>query len=192
MNSNKLQKLAFAAVAALALSLTGGPRASAQDFALSTNAVDYLNFGTLNAEMSYSLTRHWTATASFRYNPFLFGEEGSEVTNRQRTFSAGTRYWPWHVYSGWWFGGKLQWQEFNRGGITSRKSREGFRAGTGASLGYTYMLGKHFNLDFGVGLWTGYEDYTVYQCPVCGLTVEKGKKFFLLPNDLVAALSYIF
>jgi len=176
---------------AVALFAMGG-MCGAQDFAISTNAVDYLNFGTFNAEMSYSVARHWTATAGFKYNPFVFGETGAEFTNRQRSFAAGARYWPWHVYSGWWFSGKVQWQEFNIGGISSRQSREGGRIGAGAALGFTYMLGKHVNLDFGAGLWTGYEDYTVYQCPVCGLTKEKGKKFFVLPNDVAVALSYIF
>lgn len=169
-----------------------GLECGGQDFALSTNALDYLNLGTFNAEMSYSVARHWTATAGFKYNPFIFGDEGAEFTSRQRSFAAGARYWPWHVYSGWWFSGKMQWQEFNVGGITGRRSKEGDRMGAGAAVGFTYMLGKHLNLDFGAGFWAGYEDYTVYLCPVCGVTEEAGKKLFLLPNDVAVALSYIF
>ena len=96
------------------------------------------------------------------------------------------------MYSGWWVGGKLQYQEYNVGGIVSRKTSEGDRLGAGISGGYSYMLGKHFNIDFGLGFWTGYDKFSVYACPVCGVTENSGSKFFILPSDVMIALSYVF
>lgn len=169
-------------------------RAGAQQIALSTELSGYADYGTMSAEISCSVSRHWSASAGVRYNPFLYGggEDGSGVSNRQRAFSAGGRYWLWHVYSGWWFGGKLQYQEYNRGGISSPRTREGDRIGAGLAAGFTYMISKHFNLEVSAGAWGGYDSYRVYDCPVCGLTVEDGQGFFILPHDLALSLSYLF
>ena len=54
------------------------------------------------------------------------------------------------------------------------------------------MIGPHLDLEFGVGVWAGRDHYTTYDCPVCGLTTGEGKKAFLLPDDVVIALTYIF
>ena len=168
--------------------------AQAQNIALSTNVAGYADFGTLNAEASMSVARQWRITAGVKYNHFMFkaGEDGHDLSNKKRLFAAGARFWPWHVYSGWWFAAKMQYQEYNRGGIVSQETVEGDRVGIGATFGYTYMLAKHLNLELGIGGWAGADFYTVYECPVCGLTVGGGRKAFILPNDIIVAISYIF
>ena len=50
----------------------------------------------------------------------------------------------------------------------------------------------NFNLEFGLGFWTGVKKYAAYDSPVCGLTVESGLKAFILPNDVIIAVSYVF
>ena len=173
--------------------ILSAPAAFGQSMAISTNAAGYVNYGTLNMEASISVARQWTINAGVKYNPFMFkaGEDGHDVSNRQRLFAAGARFWPWHVFSGWWIAAKMQYQEYNVGGITSQETQEGDRYGLGATVGYTYMLGEHFNIEFGLGGWAGADIYTRYECPVCGLTTARGKKAFLLPNDIVVAFSYI-
>lgn len=167
---------------------------SAQRMSVSTDIAGYADFGTLNAELSCSVSRHWSAVAGVRYNPFMFkaGDDNHDVSSRQRSFSAGGRYWLWHVYSGWWFGGKLQYQEYNRGGIRGPETREGDRYGAGISGGFTYMLSRHFNFEVSAGLWGGYDVFRVYDCPVCGLTDSEGRGAFLLPNDISLSISYLF
>lgn len=167
---------------------------SAQKGSLSTDLLGYLDFVTLNAEASYPMARKWTLTAAVKYNPFTFnlGEGREQARNRQQTYAAGVRFWPWHVYSGWWMSGKVQYQEFNTGGIFSDTTREGDRMGAAIAAGYSVMLGKHLNLEFGAGLWSGVEAFTTYSCPECGLTQSGGQKIFFLPADVTVALSYIF
>lgn len=163
--------------------------AGAQEFAVATNALDYANLGTLNLEASYAPATHWTIGAGVKYNPYTF---------RQRSVAINTRYWPWHKYSGWWVSGSVRYQEYNTGGYkTGRKvsnelTSEGDRLGGGVSSGYSYMLGKHFNLDMGLGVWAGYDVFRSYSCPTCGYTVKTGKKFFVLPSDFLLGISYLF
>ena len=166
--------------------------ARAQEFSISTNVVDYANFGTLNLEASYGLARHWTLDAGVKYNPFSF-EKGEDMKlNRQRSLSAGARYWPWHIFSGWWLYGAMRYQEYSFGGVLSPQTSEGDRYGGSLGGGYTYMINPHLNLDFGLGIWAGYDVYTTYACQTCGRKVDSGEKFFILPSDIILALTFIF
>ncbi|MBQ3766584.1 MAG: DUF3575 domain-containing protein [Bacteroidales bacterium] len=176
----------------LAAALLTGAVCSAQRFSVGTNLADYADFGTLNVEGDMAVGRRITLVAGAKYNPYLFNADEEPLSARQRLVAAGVRFWPWHVFSGWWLGGKIQYQEYNRGGIRSAETDEGDRYGAGLSAGFSYMLHPHFNVSVGAGLWAGYQRYKTYSCPVCGMTEEVGEKTFLLPNDILLSLSYVF
>lgn len=169
-------------------------QATAQTFSVSTDLLGYARLGTMSVDASYAVARRWSLVAGARYNPFTFrkGDPERQFQNRQQSYSVGMRVWPWHIWSGWWFAGKLRYQEYNRGGIISRKTEEGDRFGAGLYAGYTHMLSSHLNLEFGMGLWSGVSVYRQYSCPVCGLTLSSGNKFFLLPDDFIISLAYVF
>lgn len=184
----------FAIILAVAAFILPSLKSGAQTVSLSTNLLDYACLGTLNADVSYSLSRRWSVTAGARYNPFTFrkGDPDKQFQLRQQSYSIGARLWPWHTWSGWWFAGKLRYQEYNSGGIRSLETREGDRFGAGLYAGYTYMLTSHLNIEFGLGLWSGLDVYRCYSCPVCGVTLESGKTHFILPDDIMISLAYVF
>ena len=78
------------------------------------------------------------------------------------------------------------------GGIISPETSEGDRAGLGLYFGYTLMVSRHFNIEFGSGFWAGVDVYRRYSCPICGLTTDKGRKAFVLPDDIMVSLVYVF
>ena len=123
----------------------------AQKFSVSTNLLGYAALGTLNADASYSVSRRWSVVVGARYNPFTFskGDPERQFQLRQQSCYVGARLWPWHALSGWWFSSKIRYQEYNSGGIVSRETREGDRAGLGLYAGYTHFLSTHFIIDFG-------------------------------------------
>ena len=168
--------------------------AGAQTFSVSTNLLGYARLGTMNMDASFAVSRRWSLVAGARYNPFTFraGDPERQFQSRQQSYSVGMRLWPWHIWSGWWFAGKFRYQEYNEGGIISRKTEEGDRFGAGIYAGYTHMLSSHFNLEFGVGLWAGMDAYSRYSCPACGLTVSSGNRFFVLPDDFIISMAYVF
>lgn len=167
---------------------------AAQRFSVSTDLLGYACLGTLNADVSMSLTQKLSLTAGVRYNPFSFltDDPDKSFQLRQKSFSFGARMWPWHNASGWWMATKLRYQEYNMGGLLSRETREGDRFGAGLYAGYTHMLTAHLNLEFGAGLWAGLDAYKKYSCPSCGFTLESGRALFLLPNDIMISLAYVF
>lgn len=168
--------------------------AFAQKMAVSTNILGYAALGTLNAEVSYSVSQHWSVVAGVKYNPFTYrsGDVDRQFQIRQQSYAAGVRLWPWHTLSGWWFSSKLRYQEYNFGGIRSKEAAEGDRAGIGLYAGYTHMLSSRFNLEFGLGMWAGADWYRRYSCTLCGLTLDSGTKAFVLPDDLAVSLVYVF
>lgn len=166
----------------------------AQDWSLSLNLPGYLYLGTLNIEGSVAVGQHVSVHAGAKYNPWTFNSNSPEMMmqSKQQTYRGGIRFWPWNIYSGWWFSGRVQYQEYNRGGIIGPETEEGDAFGVGVSAGYTLMLHKHFNLELGLGFWGGHTVYTTYSCPKCGRIIDNGKKWFILPDDLIVSLAWIF
>ena len=166
----------------------------AQNWSVSTNVLDYVSLGTMNAEVSAGVGRRVTIEASARVNPWTFhkGDPSRQMQNRHQTYALGMRYWPWHIYSGWWISADAQYQEYNRGGIISQKTEEGDAFGLSAGAGYSLMLHEKVNLDFGVTLWAGQKTFISYACPSCGRITDKGSKWFIMPNEIRVAIQYIF
>ncbi len=164
----------------------------AQTFSFSTDLVSWLNLGTINMEASAAVAKEVTINAGMKYNPWSFQTKNGQIQDRQATYHAGVRWWPWHIYSGWWFGGAFQYQEYNRGGIMSRKAEEGDAMGAAFSAGYTLMVHKNFNVEFSLGGWIGGTNYTEYNCTTCGKIIDQGRKFFVRPNDISIALMFVF
>ena len=164
----------------------------AQKFEVSTNFIDWAELGTMNVEAGYAISRHISLGTGVKYNPFTYGEDSSRKQYKQISSSFFVKYWPWNVYSGFWSSLKFKYQQYNFGGVFSEETDEGNRYGIGLSCGYSYMLSAHLNIIFGLGFWTGKDEYTRYKCPVCGPTVKNGQRFFIRPDNLMIAISYIF
>lgn len=171
-----------------------GLSANAQKVSLSTNLLGYAELGTINMDVSCALSRRWSIVAGARYNPFIFrkGDLHKQFQHKQQSYSLGVRVWPWHIWSGWWLSSRIRYQEYNSGGLFTRETQEGDRLGLGLYGGYTYMVSRHFNIEFGLGLWGGVDMYRRYSCPACGLVVGEGTGGFILPDDLMFSLVYVF
>ena len=193
------------ALCLLTVSLLFCLKASAQQFSVSTNVVDWVAVGTVNAEGGVALQRHFSAFAGFRINPWVFrsgnpedrfedplGDEERQFQDKKQAYYAGVRYWPWYIFSGWWVGMRGQYMEYDRGGFIVHEREAGDAWGIGLSGGYSYMLNENFNIDFGMGFWGGQTNYGTYRCTNCGQPVENGKKWFVLPDYIAVSLMYIF
>ena len=170
--------------------------AQAQKWTVSTNALQWAALGTINVEGSYSLSQHITLNAGAVANPWdAFSPTYVKLQNNQYGGYIGAKYWPWHVYSEWWIGAKVQYKNFEQVGILTSKLVRGDALGAGISGGYSFMLGNHFNLDLGAGVWGGrllnYQKYKGTNRVDHELNEEGGKGFFFLDN-LILSLTYIF
>lgn len=130
-------------------------RSEDRNWAISMNLVDYARLGTVQGNIQYGISRRVSVDAAARVN------------RHSQTFSAGARWWPWYIYSGWWVKGLAQ--------IENKEDAYG----AGLSFGYSLLLSRWLNLDLGVGGWGG----------------RKGtgeRSWFLSPNEITAALMFVF
>lgn len=159
---------------------------NAQKIAFSTNFVDWANFLTYNGEIGIAVSRHFSIVAGGRYNNRQYeGENHVIVQNCQKTFYAGAKYWLWYSNTGTWVSAKAQYKESAQSGIWRLALSERKNVGIVLSGGYSILLSKHLNVDFGLGFWAGKSmEYTLYDCPVCLNVRDSGPRFFLLPDNL--------
>ena len=163
--------------------------------ALSTDLVDWANFGTVNLEAGVSLHQHFSVHAGAKYNPWSFKTHnlGLALYNKQTTAYAGFRYWPWYVLSGWWVGAQAQYTDYAETGVWRHALDTGKAIGGGVSFGYTLMLHENLNLEFGAGVWAGRRsEHTLYCCPDCMKVRESGPGNFVALNDISISFMYVF
>lgn len=191
LNSDTM-KIKILAIALL-LFCAGG-KIQAQRVSLSTNLTDWANFGTANLEAGLSVSQHFSILAGGHYNPWTFATKTDyDMINQQTTGYVGARYWPWYVNSGWWIGAKAQYSDARRSGIWRPALEEMKSVGGGISFGYTIMLHKNLNLEFGAGAWGGrHLDYTLYECPKCMRVRKTGPRNFIAMDDVSISLMCVF
>lgn len=168
---------------------------SAQKAALGTNVVQWADLGCINLEGSFAVAQHFTVNVGGRYDPWYF-RRGTEdqFQNRKRGAWMGVRYWPWYTYSGWFFQLKGQWQEYNHffPGVTEVKE-EGDCFGAGLAAGYAIMINRHFNIEFGAGVWGGGKIYNEDLLPEMGRRItSRARGAFILPDDVCVTMYYVF
>ncbi len=157
-------------------------------YSVGTNLLNWVYFGTSNLELNASLNNRYSVFAGAKYNFLKFHTKGKvDVFNNHKTAYAGIKWWPWFVNTGWWAGLKGQYSDFSTSGVITSSMREGVAVGVGLSGGYSFMLGRHFNLDLGVGVWGGsYLKYTDYE-----KDAKQQDTFFKIDNIAVSII-YIF
>lgn len=181
----------------LVLSVLGFTVANAQNakFALSTNALDWANYGTANLELGVGIAQHWSLQAGVKYNPWEFTAKdlGIPVRNNQTTAFVGARWWPWYVLSGWWVGAKVQYSDYEKTGLWRPALEDGVKVGAGLSFGYTLMVHKHINIEFGAGVWGGSQvKYDLYCCTKCMELRKSGSRGFIGLDDVSVAVMFVF
>lgn len=122
--------------------------------AISTNLVDWADLATVNFSVEYAFARHWSADIVYGFNNWDF-KDGA-LKDKRRSVNIGVRYWPWYSYSGAWVRPFLGTESSCAAGLPVKFLNGNFdRFGAGFSAGYSLMLSRHLNLDFGVGFWGG-------------------------------------
>lgn len=174
-------------VMAVAVSIASASSLYGQNMYISSNLLNYLNLGTINAEFGLSPAPKWTIYLRARYNPFTFNF-GKQIQNRVAGAGAGARYWFWYSNSGWFIDSGITLSRYNTGGIIDRYAYEGDAAGAGIGAGYALMLGKRWNLNLGLGVQGGYTSYIKYGCPKCGKVEGRFEKFYVAPYNVMVQL----
>ena len=165
-----------------------------QKLAVKTN-MPYLATATPNVELELGLAEKFTLGVSYGINPFTFNEN-----KKWKHWLAQTelRYWTCERFYGHFFGLHVGASEYNVGRVkipTINNAQdfryEGWAAMSGISYGYSWVLGKRWNLEAMLGLGVMYTDYKKFSCPECGPLQDENSKTLFMPTKAAVSIIYM-
>lgn len=116
------------------------------------------------------------------------------------------RYWLCEALHGHFFGAHLLGGQYNVGhlgwnnkilGIDFKSLHDnryqGWAVGGGFNYGYSWLLGRHWNLEAEIGVGYLYTRYDTYRCAGCGKKIDAGRhKNYFGPTEAAINIVYIF
>ena len=111
------------------------------------------------------------------------------------------RYWFCESFNGWFVGAHLMGGEFNASNVDmpfglfdglKEHRYEGWYAGGGLTVGYQWMLSRHWNIEASVGIGYDYIKYDKYECGWCGEKIKSSHSNYFGPTKAALSFLYIF
>ncbi len=164
-------------------------KSGAQSFSLRTS-LTMLATATPNIEMSMPVSKKISVHLPVMYNPWIMRENSRF---QQLTVMPGIRWWQQQCGVHYFCSFYAIASRYHVGGWFDSKYRyDGTGYGGGASVGYSWVLSDHWNLDFEAGIGVIWADYDK-----CGWQSDshrygsyKGLRF--IPTKLDISLAYFF
>ena len=148
---------------------------------------------TPNLRVGYRLSPQWSVGLTAGYRPWPTSDQTTRKY-RHLLLSPEVRYWTDSVNVHHFFGVNLIYSHYNVGGITfpfgmyksvRTERRQGDLGALGVFYGYSWPLGRHWNIEALIGAAIGYTKYDRFECGHCGKKIGNAKKFFAMPQAAV-------
>lgn len=186
----------------LAMALFFAQEVKAQKVAVKTNIV-YDIAANINAGVELGLAPKWTFDVSGNFNAWDMSHDRKW---KHWFVQPEFRYWFCDRFAGHFLGLHLHGGQYNMGGLKnsisflgtdfSRLSDnrfQGWFAGAGLAYGYSWILGKHWNLEAEIGFGYSYTKFDTFECVGCGRKVEEDKEHhYVGPTKAAINLVYLF
>lgn len=153
-------------------------------FAIKTNLL-YDATATVNIGAEVEIAPKWSLDVSGNFNAWTLNK-GRRW--RHWMVQPEARYWFCNPFQGHFIGIEVQGGQYNIGKLDINFSflgtdfsklkdtrYQGWFAGAGVSYGYSWILGKHWNLEAELGIGYNYSRYDRYPCAECGTKIEENK-----------------
>ena len=137
---------------------------------------------TPNLRLGFRLADHWSMGLTAGYRPWPTDDD-TNTKWRHLLLSPDVRYWFNGVNTGHFVGGNLIYAHFNMSNVPSPffrddkdVRRQGDLGAVGAFYGYSWNLGRYWNIEAVIGAAVGYTKYGRYECGHCGRKLSTEKK----------------
>ncbi len=168
----------------------------AQKVTISNNLL-YDTWLTPNLRVGLRLSPHWSMGLTAGYRPWPSDENTSRKW-KHLLVSPDLRYWTDSVGVHHFFGANLIYSHYNVADVkfpfglwkaVRDERRQGDLGAIGIFYGYSWPLGRYWNLEAHIGAAIGYTKFDNYKCGHCGQKIGTEKKVFVLPQ---AGLSVVY
>lgn len=182
------------------LMVAGALSMSAQKAALKTNLISDA-VTTPNLGFEFRMAPKWTFDITGQLN-------GWNIHNRRWKHwmvQPEARVWFCEAFQGSFWGLHAIGGQFNIGNIDNNikflgsdfsklkdHRYQGWGVGAGIAYGYDWILAKHWNLEFEIGVGWIYTKFDRYPCTVCGTKDGSGHHNYFGPTKLALAIEYVF
>lgn len=174
----------------------------AQNLAIKSNLL-YDVSATVNVGLELGLSDKWTLDMSGNFNGW---STSGEKKWKHWMVQPEARYWLCDKFSGHFFGFHLHGGQYNIGGLKNGIQflgidfsqltdyrYQGWFAGAGIGYGYSWILGRHWNLEAEIGLGYSYTRADKFECADCGEKVEEDRPHhYVGPTKAALNLIYVF
>jgi len=177
----------------------GKIQVSLPSWAVKTNLLYAGATFTPNLSAEFAINRKSTLEVSFGWNPWERDKSDQENTKQlvHILVKPEFRWWLCERFNGHYFGAHLlysryQVSQYNIPLIFEKEHRyDGHAFGAGATYGYHLPLGKHWGVDFSIGIGGAYLKYDKYTCAGCDREGIKSEKFYFGPTRAGISLIYL-
>ena len=168
----------------------------AQQVTISNNLL-YDAWLTPNLRVGMRLAPHWSMGVTAGYRPWPTDDHKSKKW-KHLLVSPDVRYWTDSVNVHHFFGANLIYSHYNVADVkfpfglyksVRDERRQGDLGALGVYYGYSWPLGRHWNIEALIGVAVGYTKYDRYECGECGTKIGDDKTWFAMPQ---AGLNIVF
>ena len=168
----------------------------AQQVTISNNLL-YDAWLTPNLRVGVRLAPHWSMGVTAGYRPWPTDDHKSKKW-KHLLVSPDLRYWTDSVNVHHFFGVNLIYSHYNVADVkfpfglyksVRNERRQGDLGALGVYYGYSWPLGRHWNIEALIGAAVGYTKYDRYECGECGTKIGDDKTWFAMPQ---AGLNIVF
>ena len=183
----KLNLLTLASI--LLLANVSVQKVNAQDFTLSNNLL-YDATLTPNLRLGVRLSEQWSLGLTAGYRPWPTDDSESKKW-KHLLLAPDVRYWTDSVNVRHFFGFNLIYSHYNVAEVkfpfglwksVRDERRQGDLGAIGAYYGYSWPIGRFWNVEAHIGAAIGYTQFDRYECGHCGKKLGNEKKVFFLPQ----------
>ena len=162
---------------------------SAQQVTLSNNLL-YDAWLTPNLRVGVRTSEHWSVGLTAGYRPWPSDDTTSKKW-KHLLLAPDVRYWTDSVNVHHFFGVNLIYSHYNVAEVkfpfglwksVRDERRQGDLGAIGAYYGYSWPLGRYWNIEAHIGAAIGYTKFDRYECGHCGKKIGNEKKVFVLPQ----------
>ena len=148
---------------------------------------------TPNLRVGVRLDRHWSMGLTGGFRPWPTDDETTRKY-RHLLLSPDLRYWTDSVDVHHFFGANLIYSHYNVGDIkfpfgmyksVRDERRQGDLGAIGAFYGYSWPLGRYWNIEALIGAAIGYTKFARYPCVHCGDKIGDDSKWFAMPQAAI-------
>ena len=152
---------------------------------------------TPNLRIGFRLADHWSVGLTAGYRPWPTDED-TNTKWRHLLLSPDIRYWFKGVNTGHFIGGNLIYSHYNISNVKlfilnmhqdKDLRRQGDLGAVGAFYGYSWPIGRYWNIEAQIGAAVGYTKFETFECGHCGKKLKDENKVLLMPQ---AALSVVY